>query len=38
MEEMLKDYTQVMEKMIRKYPLQWYNFYDFWAETDLQMT
>jgi predicted LPLAT superfamily acyltransferase len=29
-EEMLRDYCQAMEKTIRKYPLQWYNFYDFW--------
>jgi predicted LPLAT superfamily acyltransferase len=32
MEEMLKDYCQAIENMIRKYPLQWYNYYDFWAE------
>jgi len=29
--EMLLDYCRDMEKMIRKYPLQWYNYYDFWA-------
>jgi predicted LPLAT superfamily acyltransferase len=28
--EMLKDYCKAMETMIRKYPLQWYNYYDFW--------
>ena len=31
-EEMLRDYCGAMEKMIRKYPLQWYNYYDFWDE------
>jgi predicted LPLAT superfamily acyltransferase len=28
-EEMLRDYCQNMEQCIRKYPLQWYNYYDF---------
>ncbi|HEY2349194.1 MAG TPA: lipid A biosynthesis acyltransferase [Puia sp.] len=31
-EEMLREYCLSMEKCIRKYPLQWYNYYDFWAE------
>jgi len=30
-EEMLRDYCLNMEYSIRKYPLQWYNYYDFWA-------
>jgi predicted LPLAT superfamily acyltransferase len=30
--EMLSDYCKNMESIIRKYPLQWYNYYDFWAE------
>jgi predicted LPLAT superfamily acyltransferase len=25
-----KDYTFELEKTIRKYPLQWFNYYDFW--------
>lgn len=29
-QEMLQDYCVSMEKTIRKYPLQWYNYYDFW--------
>jgi predicted LPLAT superfamily acyltransferase len=29
-QEMLQDYCTDMEKTIRKYPLQWYNYYDFW--------
>jgi predicted LPLAT superfamily acyltransferase len=29
---MLKDYNSAMENMIRMYPLQWYNYYDFWNE------
>jgi predicted LPLAT superfamily acyltransferase len=28
--EMLGDYCFAMENTIRKYPLQWYNYYDFW--------
>jgi len=32
MDEMLRAYCSSMENMIRKYPLQWYNYYDFWAE------
>jgi predicted LPLAT superfamily acyltransferase len=31
-EDMLKDYCLAMETTIRKYPLQWYNYYDFWSE------
>jgi predicted LPLAT superfamily acyltransferase len=31
-EEMLRDYCLNLENSIRKYPLQWYNYYDFWAE------
>lgn len=30
--EMLGDYCFAMENTIRKYPLQWYNYYDFWLE------
>jgi predicted LPLAT superfamily acyltransferase len=26
----IKDYVYEFEKMVRKYPLQWYNYYDFW--------
>ncbi len=29
-QEMLQDYSVSMEKTVRKYPLQWYNYYDFW--------
>lgn len=29
----IKDYICEWEKMIRKYPLQWFNYYDFW-QTD----
>jgi predicted LPLAT superfamily acyltransferase len=32
MEEMLRDYCRAVENMIWKYPLQWYNYYDFWSE------
>lgn len=29
--EMLQDYCSNMEKTIRKYPFQWFNYYDFWS-------
>jgi predicted LPLAT superfamily acyltransferase len=31
-QEMLQDYCVAMEETIRKYPLQWYNYYDFWMK------
>jgi len=30
MEMMLHEYVQVVEKMLGKYPEQWFNYYDFW--------
>jgi len=30
--EILTGYTAYLEKMVRKYPAQWFNFYDFWKE------
>ncbi|MEH6763918.1 MAG: lipid A biosynthesis acyltransferase [Aequorivita antarctica] len=30
---LLKKYTESVEWMLKKYPLQWFNYYDFW-ETD----
>ncbi len=30
--EMVYDYTTSLEKMIKKYPLQWFNYYPFWIE------
>ena len=38
LESMLEDYCQAMENIIRKYPLQWYNYYDFWAEATEEKT
>ena len=32
MKNMLQDYTQQMEEKIKLYPLQWYNYYDFWKK------
>ena len=29
--ELLRDYSSQIEKTILKYPLQWYNYFDFWA-------
>jgi predicted LPLAT superfamily acyltransferase len=31
-QDMLRDYCAAMENTVRKYPLQWYNYYDFWNE------
>jgi predicted LPLAT superfamily acyltransferase len=31
-EAMLKDFCAQMEISLRKYPVQWYNYYDFWGE------
>ncbi|HVY76740.1 MAG TPA: hypothetical protein VG890_18050 [Puia sp.] len=28
--EMVRDFSRSMEACVRKYPLQWYNYYDFW--------
>lgn len=29
---LLDAYTQSMEKMLEKYPLQWFNYYEFWGK------
>ncbi len=29
---LLKEYTQSMEWILEKYPLQWFNYYDFWKD------
>lgn len=29
---LLKSYTQNLEKMLSKYPLQWFNYFDFWDD------
>lgn len=29
---LLNEYTQSMEWIIKKYPLQWFNFFDFWKD------
>lgn len=31
---LLNSYTQNLESMIRKYPLQWFNYFDFWDDID----
>ncbi|MDT0294385.1 lysophospholipid acyltransferase family protein [Mesonia ostreae] len=31
-QDILMGYTAYLEKMVRKYPAQWFNFYDFWKE------
>jgi predicted LPLAT superfamily acyltransferase len=28
----MKEYVSVLEDMVRKYPLQWHNYYDFWKQ------
>lgn len=30
MKELLKDFVAEMEKKVKQYPEQWYNYYDFW--------
>jgi predicted LPLAT superfamily acyltransferase len=29
---LLREYTESVEKMIEKYPLQWFNYFDFWNQ------
>ncbi len=29
---MLKEYTESMEWVLKKYPLQWFNYFDFWED------
>ncbi len=31
-QEILKSYLEDLEKMLRKYPHQWYNYYDYWND------
>ena len=31
-EDLLNSYTKSLEQMISKYPLQWFNFYNFWDD------
>ena len=31
-QEILKSYLDDLEQMVRKYPHQWYNYYDFWND------
>jgi predicted LPLAT superfamily acyltransferase len=31
---LLKEYTESLEKMLEKYPLQWFNYFDFWNQLD----
>lgn len=33
MTEMLKDFAGEMEHKLKKYPEQWFNYYDFWEQT-----
>jgi len=30
MQQMLTDFVSYMEEKVKKYPEQWYNYYDFW--------
>ncbi|MBS1774071.1 MAG: lipid A biosynthesis acyltransferase [Bacteroidetes bacterium] len=32
MEVMLDDYVSLLEKMLKKYPEQWFNYFDFWKK------
>ncbi|MGB5554003.1 MAG: lipid A biosynthesis acyltransferase [Flavobacteriaceae bacterium] len=31
-QSLLKEYTESMEWILKKYPLQWFNYYDFWQD------
>lgn len=31
---LLKEYTESVEGMVKKYPLQWFNYFDFWNQLD----
>ncbi|QKJ63281.1 lipid A biosynthesis acyltransferase [Flavobacterium sp. M31R6] len=31
---LLKEYAQSVETMVKKYPLQWFNYFDFWNQID----
>ena len=31
-QSLLESYTQSIEKILEKYPLQWFNYYDFWKK------
>lgn len=31
MQQMLNDFTLEMERKVKQYPAQWYNYYDFWG-------
>jgi predicted LPLAT superfamily acyltransferase len=33
---LLKDYVLNLEAMLKKYPLQWFNYFDFWNQIDNQ--
>jgi predicted LPLAT superfamily acyltransferase len=28
----IRDYTEEMENKLKKYPYQWFNYYDFWSK------
>jgi len=31
---LLREYTESVEMMLKKYPLQWFNYFDFWNQID----
>ncbi len=31
---LLKEYTESMEQILKKYPLQWFNYFDFWKDRE----
>lgn len=35
---LLKEYTQSVESMVKKYPLQWFNYFDFWGQFENHRT
>jgi predicted LPLAT superfamily acyltransferase len=31
---LLREYIDSVEMMVQKYPLQWFNYFDFWGKLD----
>jgi predicted LPLAT superfamily acyltransferase len=31
-QDLLEKYTENVSQIVKKYPLQWFNFYDFWGD------
>ncbi|RLA70127.1 MAG: hypothetical protein DRG24_07365 [Epsilonproteobacteria bacterium] len=36
--DLAQQYANFLEKVVREYPLQWFNFYEFWEEKEIPLT